>query len=34
MNPDIKNFYDFTPDDFRLDNYQTHEQIKNIPVAV
>lgn len=34
MNPEIKNFYDFTPDDFRLDNYQTHQQIKNIPVAV
>lgn len=34
INPEIKNFYDFTVDDFRLDNYQFHEQIKNIPVAV
>lgn len=34
INPDIKNFYDFTVDDFRLDDYQTHEQIKKIPVAV
>jgi thymidylate synthase len=34
MNPDIKDFYDFTPDDFRLDNYKTHEQIKGIPIAV
>ena len=34
MNPDIKNFYDFTPDDFVLENYQKNEQIKNIPVAI
>lgn len=34
INPDIKDFYDFTVDDFRLDDYQYHEQIKNIPVAV
>lgn len=34
LNPEVKNFYDFTPDDVRLDNYQTHEQIKNIPVAI
>lgn len=34
INPEIKNFYDFTLDDFRLDNYQTGPQIKNIPVAV
>lgn len=34
INPEIKNFYDFTPDDFRLDNYQTGPQIKNIPVAI
>lgn len=34
MNPEIKDFYDFTPDDFRLDNYVTGPQIKNIPVAV
>lgn len=34
MNPDIKDFYEFTPDDFRLDNYETHPQIKNIPIAV
>lgn len=34
MNPEIKNFYDFTVDDLRLDDYVTGEQIKNIPVAV
>ena len=34
LNPEIKDFYDFTPDDVRLDNYQTHPQIKNIPIAV
>ena len=34
INPEIKNFYDFTSDDVRLDNYQTGPQIKNIPVAV
>ena len=34
LNPEIKDFYDFTPDDVRLDNYETHPQIKNIPVAV
>ena len=34
LNPEIKDFYQFTPDDVRLDGYQTHPQIKNIPVAV
>lgn len=34
LNPDVKDFYDFTPDDVRLDEYETHPQIKNIPVAV
>lgn len=34
LNPEIKDFYDFTPDDVRLDNYETHPQIRNIPVAV
>ncbi|MDR1801484.1 MAG: thymidylate synthase [Lachnospiraceae bacterium] len=34
LNPEIKDFYDFTPDDVKLINYQTHEQIKNIPIAV
>ena len=34
LNPEVKDFYEFTPDDVRLDNYQTHPQMKNIPVAV
>ncbi len=34
LNPDVKHFYDFTPDDVRLENYVTGEQIKNIPVAI
>ena len=34
LNPEIKDFYDFTPDDVRLDDYVTGPQIKNIPIAV
>ncbi len=34
INPDVRDFYAFTPDDFRLDDYQTHPQIKNIPIAI
>lgn len=34
INPDIKNFYDFTPDDVKLENYVTGPQVKGIPVAV
>lgn len=34
LNKDITNFYDFKVDDVIVENYQTHEQIKNIPVAI
>ena len=34
INPEVKDFYKFTPDDFRLDNYVTGEQVKNIPIAI
>ena len=34
LNPDVKDFYDFSPDDVQLENYETHPQIRNIPVAV
>jgi thymidylate synthase len=34
LNPEIKNFYDFTTDDITIENYQHGEQIKNIPIAV
>ena len=34
MNPDVKNFYDFTLDDFEIEDYQAGPQVKKIPVAV
>lgn len=34
LNPEIKNFYDFTTDDVLLSGYQHCEQITDIPVAV
>ncbi len=34
LNPDVKNFYDFTTDDLHVEDYQTGEQIKGIPIAV
>ena len=34
LNPEIKNFYDFTLDDIKVEDYQTNPQVKNIPVAV
>ena len=34
MNPDGKDFYDFTLDDFRIEDYETGPQIKNIPIAI
>ena len=34
MNPDVKDFYDFTLDDFRIEDYETGPQLKNIPIAI
>ena len=34
LNPEIKNFYDFTVADLLVEDYITNPQIKNIPVAV
>jgi len=34
LNPEVRNFYDFTPEDVKLENYETWPQIRNIPVAV
>ena len=34
LNPEVKDFYRFTRQDVRLDNYITGEQIKDIPVAI
>ncbi len=34
LNPEVKDFYEFTVDDIRLDNYVAGPQVKNIPIAV
>lgn len=34
LNPEKKNFYEFTPDDFTIAGYQHGDPIKNIPVAI
>lgn len=34
LNPDVKDFYDFTVDDIIVEDYQKNPQIKNIPIAV
>ena len=34
LNPDVKDFYQFTRDDVRLDDYITGPQVTGIPVAV
>ena len=34
INPEIKDFYEFTTDDIKLIDYVTGEQIKDIPIAI
>ncbi len=34
LNPEVHDFYRFTRDDVRVDGYETHEQIKDIPIAI
>jgi len=34
LNPDVKDFYDFTVDDIIIEDYQKNPQITNIPIAV
>ena len=34
LNPEIKNFYDFTTDDVIVEDYQKNPQILNIPIAI
>ncbi|MBR3784879.1 MAG: thymidylate synthase [Firmicutes bacterium] len=34
LNPDVKDFYDFTVDDIIIEDYQKNPQITNIPVAI
>lgn len=34
INPEIKDFYQFTPDDIKLIDYVTGPQVKDIPIAI
>lgn len=34
LNPEIKDFYQFTTDDIFIEDYEAGPQIKNIPIAV
>ncbi len=34
LNPEVKDFYQFTTDDIKITDYVTGEQIKNIPIAI
>ena len=34
LDPEAKNFYDFTTDDLVVEDYQCGEQVKNIPIAI
>ena len=34
LNPDVKDFYDFTTDDITIENYECGLQIKDIPIAI
>ncbi|MBE6035043.1 MAG: thymidylate synthase [Clostridiales bacterium] len=34
LNPKVKDFYKFTVDDIKIENYEKNPQIKNIPIAI
>ena len=34
LNPEVKDFYKFTVDDFTIEDYEAGPQIKNIPIAI
>ena len=34
LNPDVRDFYNFTTDDLIVENYSHGPQVKNIPIAV
>jgi len=34
MNPEVKDFYEFTLDDFKIEDYVTGPQVENIPIAI
>jgi len=34
LNPDVRDFYDFTLKDIKIEEYQKNPQIRNIPIAI
>ena len=34
LNPEVRDFYQFTRDDVRVDGYETGPQVENIPIAI
>jgi thymidylate synthase len=34
LNPDVKDFYEFTTDDIKIEDYLAGPQVKNIPIAI
>ena len=34
LDPDVKDFYEFTTDSFRIEDYEKNPQIKGIPIAI
>ena len=34
LNPEVKDFYKFTVDDFTIEDYVTGPQVKDIPIAI
>lgn len=34
LNPEVKDFYEFSTDDIKIENYRKNPQINNIPVAI
>ena len=34
INPEVKDFYEFTTGDFVIEDYKTGEQINDIPIAI
>ncbi len=34
LNPEVRNFYDFTPGDIKIEDYRNNPQIADIPIAI
>ena len=34
LDPDIKDFYEFTKDSIKVEDYEKNPQIKDIPIAI